>query len=211
MHTYNSYDIVLTEVLRERTIENLPKLGKTLLEITRLYSDAYITSNSKYMPCRHDEIKKFIKLRRDARNTIERKQYSKLLWKKLRTANRRWQTSQIKAVLEEFQDLDRLHQIHHKSIEYEKSAEYPKDLLNDLFRDIYNSEHEIEKFNVEQIRKIKQFNYDEFRHTLRDMKNRRCADRDGLIIETIKYVGRKLKETILNLYNKFILNADVCE
>ena len=204
----NRYEVSLNDIFQLYVSEDFFDLDSIIAETAKLCIDESLNSSVMHVAWRNEEIKRLINLRRNSRNVYERVYFSKSVWKKLRSGNRRWKISQMNLILKEFQDLGRLHQMYRMSIIHERRNECSKDSLTDLFREVYRSIYEIKKFKVEQIR-IKRKYLDVFVFVLRRMKNRRCTDREGIVVEMIKHGGRRLYENIVLLYNKILDDGDV--
>ena len=106
--------------------------------------------------------------------------------------------------LAEFKDLDRLEQLHRMPRVPKKEMKCSEDDFATLLEEIYDSSECQEMPRKLDLTKFPIFSLNELKNAMKFMRNRRCADREGISLEEIKYGPEELHVEVLKLFNMMI-------
>ena len=164
-----------------------------------------VKSHRSSKPWLSERVKILIRERRATRNSNERKSLSKSIQREIRSGLRRFYTEETINILSQFQDLGRIDQAMEQPIK-KKIVEdkVPPDTFADVFEEIYKSSAPPHQVQREMISQIPVFTIDEFMEALKHMKNGKCADSEGVVVEMIKHGSDLLHQTILSMFNEML-------
>ena len=219
------YHEALKEQMLERDVRTLHDLEDLMLKAVAA-SERRSGDDSASKMCdtlRTDhELQSLLLRRRAVHCRSERALLSKLTKKMLRKHVRQKQNLKTEMIWKEFQDLGRLDELHRDPVrsrsqarDTDPSPESFAKFLEDIF-------HSNAGFGTEYLQSllnsvkhkcrfdIPKFTMLELQRVMRQLKNRKCADADGLVAEMFKHGNSDLMNCLLELYNN-MLDTGRCE
>ena len=144
-----------------------------------------------------------------------------MIRKHVRQELRKRKSNRVQKILSEFIDLERIDDarrlpvLHTKSVEADEIR--PDDFasyLETVFKTSMAHQHEFPASLLEKVRTypgpvIQPFNMGELRRGLMKMKNRKCCDKTGIVIEMLKHASREYLQTLLGLYNDMLSTGQI--
>ena len=169
--------------------------------------------NSDHEPWQQPAFQQLLQQRRASTTKQERADLSKQIKKELRRHMRQKQNKQLDVILSEFVDLDRTSSLLHDPVKSSRKvggAEPSPSEFASFLGDIFASTSTFSSQSVASLLQyarlngfaaIPSFRLKELQKTLQRMKNRKCADKDGILAEMLKYASPDLQQALLDIYN----------
>jgi len=160
-------------------------------------------------------------IRRESKNKEQRAKISKEILKQIRRYQRRKQNRRTEEILQEFKELNRFDSILKDPIKSSRTAvdsqPTPEDFaifLEDIFLSTSASSSRticdlLCCVKQQILTSIPPFRLSELRGALRSMKNRKCADTDGVVIELFKYGSLCMHQALLDMYNRMLVTGQL--
>lgn len=204
------YQSLLDDWLRKSKPQTLSELEDGVKHCVEQAESCTQRSTDARKPWEREDFRYLLQQRRQCRCAVERAHFSKLIRKHLRCHMRLRRNEKLNEILNEFSSLNRLHAVRDDGIKRHSCSTQPSpDDFADFLENIFSTEddsHASLPFICPQpcVDKIPAFDDAELQLALKQLRNGKSADGDGLVLEMFIHAGGMLHQRLLSMYNHML-------